>query len=161
VLGQISIKGTLGQWAPGYALFLYHRDTFRQENVQISYDASWRGVWSNRQSAVIWEREVGRIVLSYNFYSGWKSLIYISSCFIYGMWWGKELAENVRIPSYGGEGSKIAKNKRHIKLKHSPGPLRRGTERTSYPGPGLGGPGNRYQRFQPQNVVKQLSYTYY
>jgi len=41
---------------------------------------------------------------------------------------GRELAENVRIPSYGGRGSKIAQKNRHIifvlnvpqKLQHTP-----------------------------------------
>jgi len=47
---------------------------------------------------------------SYNFYSGWKSLIHISSCSVYStVYWGlglsktsygeRRLAENVRIPS--------------------------------------------------------------
>jgi len=37
---------------------------------------------------------------SYNFYSAKKSLIYSLFCSIYGIFGGRRLAENIRIPSY-------------------------------------------------------------
>jgi len=45
---------------------------------------------------------------SYNFYSGWKSLIHSSSCSIFDICGGRGLAESVRIP-YWGSGLKLLK----------------------------------------------------
>jgi len=60
-------------------------------------------VCSNRQSAIIWGR--GDLAKSsYNFYSGWKSLIYSFLCSVYSICDGRELVKNV----IWGEGSKIA-----------------------------------------------------
>jgi len=82
-------------------------------NVQ-SYDASGgRGVCSNRQEC----RHMGKDLAksSYNFYSGWKSLIHSSSIYDI-MWgevenviWGEGSVENIKIPSYGGGGLKLLK----------------------------------------------------
>jgi len=48
---------------------------------------------------------VGQIVI--NLYSGRKSLIYSSSCSVYGIC-GEGLAENVKLPSYRRRESKVA-----------------------------------------------------
>jgi len=63
-------------------------------NVQISYGALGEEEnFSNRQRAVICGK--GDLAKSsYYFYSGWKSLIYSSSCSIYGISGGRKLVEN-------------------------------------------------------------------
>jgi len=74
--------------------------------------------WSNRQSAVIWGR--GYLAKStYLFYRGWKNLIHTVPLALHSVFWeekvvenviwGRGLAENVRIPSYGGRGLKLLK----------------------------------------------------
>jgi len=71
-----------------------------------------------RLSNIIWRFGEGVANSSYNFYSGWKSLICSSFCSIYSICegkglvenviWGRGLETNVRIPSCWGRRSKIA-----------------------------------------------------
>jgi len=75
------------------------------------------GVCLNRQSTIIWGRR-GRLNRHAIFIVAKKSLIYSLFCSIFGICvgrvlvenvvWGEGLAENVRIPSYREEGSKVA-----------------------------------------------------
>jgi len=67
-----------------------------REHSNIIWRFGWEGICSNRQSAVIWGRGVWP-----NRHLGWKKCYMMRHM-------GRGLAENIRIPSHGWRGSKIA-----------------------------------------------------
>jgi len=91
----------------------YGRPLRERSNIKWRFRGGWLKL------SEYWHMEEGDLATSsYNFYSGCKSLSHSFSCFIFGIFegrgWlktsyrGRRLAENVRIPSHGGRGSKIA-----------------------------------------------------
>jgi len=95
----------------------------RRETFEYMADASGGGVAQTVRVVSYGEGEIWPN--RHDFCSSRKSLIHSSSCSIFGIcggrggWLktshgGRGLAENVRIPSYGGVGLKLLKNRRMI-----------------------------------------------
>jgi len=72
-----------------------------------------RGVWSNRHITFIGAEKALFAVLLALF------TVYVGEGLVENVIWGRGLAENVGIPSYGGRRSKIVKKKRHIIFERS------------------------------------------
>jgi len=66
------------------------------------------GSCSNRQSAIMWERWLAKS--SYNFYSGWKSLIHCSSCSKIYCIWGRGWLKTSEYHHMGEGSLKLLKN---------------------------------------------------